>query len=257
MKQPPVPFNPADALACAEASQAAYAAQPDFSSPLMHARVQPSAGAALLAFRGTKNPADLRTDAEGWRVCVAAGEVHYGFWHAWESVRQQIYTWPAWSNGSPVYLAGHSLGGAVAQLCAWAMVREGRTAGPVRVYTLGSPRVGNRTWAEHYNLLLGDATWHVINQVDAVPRLPGPFAGFHRAGQTAHLSATGRIALEPSLLRVAAMDLAAAAYDLRHFRLGCLADHAVEDYVGRLRLALHKAPLGLCNLQVTDSRRGT
>jgi len=201
---------------------------------------------------------DVLTDAEGWRVRVAAGEVHYGFWQAWESVRQQVCAWPAWTSGSPVYLAGHSLGGAVAQLCAWAMVREGRAAGPVRVYTVGSPRVGNREWAGHYNLLLGDATWQVINQVDAVPRMPGALAGFHRAGKTAHLSATGSIALEPKLLRVAVMDAAAVAYDLKHFRLGCLADHGVEDYVGRLRLALLKGSSPeLSNLRVTDSRRGT
>ena len=233
------PFSFADALACAEASKAAYPpCVPDFATDLAHAVVRPSDCGAVLAFRGTADREDERTDVQAWKFPVGdAGCVHYGFWEAWLSVRKLVWEWPAWDKSSSVMVAGHSLGGAIAQLCAWDMARGGRAAGQVRVYTFGSPRVGDAAWRDDYDSLLGGATWHVVNMVDVVPRVPGYLAGFRRTGRTVLLTEGGRAAVCPSLPTRLAVDAVAVAYDLRHLRLGLVADHHVDDYVGRLRKA--------------------
>lgn len=71
--------------------------------------------------------------------------------------------------------AGHSLGGALANLCAfdiaWAIKEAGATCdngGRVEVscYTFGAPRTGNFAFKSEYNVLVPDS-WAVIN--DQVP----------------------------------------------------------------------------------------
>lgn len=50
--------------------------------------------------------------------------------------------------------AGHSLGGALAQLAAFDIVQRAREEGlplKVEVYTFGAPRVGNHAFAREYN----------------------------------------------------------------------------------------------------------
>lgn len=69
--------------------------------------------------------------------------------------------------------AGHSLGGALATLCAYdvaAAIRDsasaGRTAMPAHVevscYTFGAPRTGNKAFMKDYNALIPDS-WAIIN----------------------------------------------------------------------------------------------
>ena len=63
------------------------------------------------------------------------------------------------------WLAGHSLGGALATLAAHSFasraLQEGATPA-VTCYTFGSPRAGNHAFAAEYNQLVQD-TWHIIN----------------------------------------------------------------------------------------------
>ena len=69
-------------------------------------------------------------------------------------------------------LAGHSLGGALAQLAAHdiatAAAKQGLTV-TVGCYTFGAPRMGNHAFANEYNKLVPH-TWHIIN--DQVRQAP-------------------------------------------------------------------------------------
>lgn len=70
-----------------------------------------------------------------------------------------------------IYITGHSLGGALATLLARDVVRlpwarEGRVE--VVMYNFGSPRVGNRAFAEEYNRTVG-TSWRVCNHRDIIP----------------------------------------------------------------------------------------
>jgi pimeloyl-ACP methyl ester carboxylesterase len=125
---------------------------------------------AVLAFRGT-DPVTLPnwvTDAVVRLVACREydGRVHHGF----SSVLR--HTWPKVQDvldavaDKPLFLTGHSMGGALAVLTACRLAALGRSA--VATYTFGSPRIGDRTFCAGYAL----PTYRIVNRLDLVPELP-------------------------------------------------------------------------------------
>lgn len=76
-----------------------------------------------------------------------------------------------WSHGQ-VYVTGHSLGGALANLAAYDIVKAlewSEKMTKVICYTFGAPRTGNHAFAADYNRVVPD-TWSLINdQVTGPP----------------------------------------------------------------------------------------
>ena len=124
---------------------------------------------ALLAFRGTQNVENFLTDADTRFVSQFPypGRVHCGFAHAieevWPEVRRILGS-P--SRARPVWITGHSLGGAMATLASVRLTSEGYKVRAV--YTYGSPRVGDRLFRDSYSL----ANYRFVNDNDLVPHLP-------------------------------------------------------------------------------------
>jgi hypothetical protein len=83
-----------------------------------------------------------------WSLQMEAGA------HAeWSFVSNRI-SWRACMSWQPLRCAGHSLGGALAQLAAHDIARGAQVQGlrpKVTCYTFGSPRVGNHAFAREYN----------------------------------------------------------------------------------------------------------
>ena len=91
--------------------------------------------------------------------------------------------------------AGHSLGGALANLCAFDIAAAIKEAGAtaegghrieVSCYTFGAPRTGNTAFRSEYNALVPDS-WAVIN--DQVP--PCAVGGGGRGGEGTLVAARG------------------------------------------------------------------
>jgi hypothetical protein len=178
-------FNRANALYLAHASDIAYA-----RSPAKAARERLGLSAvgflntvtrtrgflgvcdthAVLAFRGT-NPARLTnwvTDAVVRLVECGEydGRVHHGFSAAlqrsWDKVEPILNA----AAGKPLFLTGHSMGGALAVLTACRLAKTGRP--PIATYTFGAPRVGDPAFCDGYAL----PTYRVVNRLDFVPEMP-------------------------------------------------------------------------------------
>jgi hypothetical protein len=125
---------------------------------------------AVLAFRGT-DPVTLPnwvTDAVVRLVACDEyqGRVHRGFstvlrraWGRLEKILDEV-------QDKPLFLAGHSMGGALAVLTACRLATMGRP--PVATYTFGSPRIGDRAFCAGYKL----PTYRVVNRMDLVPEMP-------------------------------------------------------------------------------------
>ncbi|XP_030459400.1 uncharacterized protein LOC115679830 isoform X2 [Syzygium oleosum] len=167
----------------------------------------------LVAFRGTEQSRwkDLRTDL----MLAPAGlnperiggdfkeevQVHSGFLSAYDSVRIRILSLLKMAIGfvddgsEPqykwhVYVTGHSLGGALATLLALELSSSQlakRGAIYVTMYNFGSPRVGNRRFAELYNEKVKDS-WRVVNHRDIIPSVPR-LMGYCHVAQPVYLAA--------------------------------------------------------------------
>ena len=126
----------------------------------------------VLAFRGTevKKPADIRSDVSANPMTVGPEEggqqVHSGFYEAFEVVRPCIQRRLARTEltGLPLYITGHSLGGALAVVATYAISNDSLGA----CYTFGGPRVGNLAFGQS----IKPPVYRIINAADLVPRLP-------------------------------------------------------------------------------------
>ncbi|KAH9650569.1 C2 domain-containing protein [Citrus sinensis] len=167
----------------------------------------------VVAFRGTEQTSwkDLRTDLMlapvGLNPERIGGDfkqevqVHGGFLSAYDSVRIRIISLLKLSIGFKddsagpldkwhVYVTGHSLGGALATLFALELsssqlAKQGAIF--VTMYNFGSPRVGNKRFADVYNEKVKDS-WRVVNPRDIIPTVPR-LMGYCHVAQPVYLVA--------------------------------------------------------------------
>lgn len=166
------------AIECAEAIAALYRGdlKPTIEDRATDTQVrveQAHRGEFIIIFPGTASARDWRTDAKilktsWWENAM----VHSGFAEAFRSVGAEIMEALYAGRAERVVITGHSLGGALATLCADALEDAGFDI--EGVYTFGSPRVGNRTFARNYNEDLAPLTYRIVNARDPVPWLPLP-----------------------------------------------------------------------------------
>ena len=106
------------------------------------------------------------------------GKVHGGFLDTYEALRGDIMSALAEvDSGLDFYVAGHSLGAALATIAAPDIESRGRRIRAV--YTFGSPRVGDDRFVKAFNRSHGDRSYRVTNTSDIVTSipLPAPIAG--------------------------------------------------------------------------------
>ncbi|WP_237066658.1 lipase family protein [Microbulbifer guangxiensis] len=98
----------------------------------------------LLCFRGTEmNAWDIVTDLKfSLEPYSAQGRVHRGFREAFERVRETIEADLRQHSNKPLFIFGHSLGGALALIA----TREFNHRGNGATYTYGAPRTGDRDY---------------------------------------------------------------------------------------------------------------
>lgn len=145
---------------------------------------------AVLAFRGTEvtKVKDMLTDAKALKASVIEGRVHKGFLEAYNSVKPAILEALPKVLGIPLYITGHSLGGALATVATNdleeavvnnTIMREQIAA----CYTFGSPRVGNKQFNKEFR----SAIYRVVNTTDVVTVVPLLAMGYIHIGDVRFL----------------------------------------------------------------------
>ncbi|CAD7703470.1 unnamed protein product [Ostreobium quekettii] len=179
-----------------------------------------NAGTILVCFRGTSSKANVVADLKFWRTPHPPGRgltmlsmipmVHKGFLDSWtaKGFNHKLLEKIRSIMGSPefdypklrILVSGHSLGGAIAVLAAHD-IRRYCAVKPHQLscYTFGCPRVGNHMFADEHNRVVPD-TWHVINNLDPVPRMPKFWVLFKRSGRRVVINAHGDMIVQPIFL---------------------------------------------------------
>jgi triacylglycerol lipase len=228
----PDEFSLINAWWLAEAAFLAYA-EPRFAKPRFQDAGLPNVGFfsgnstqcyvahndnfVIVAFRGSESKeredtsgCDIRYIIADWQADLRielvdsghGGSVHRGFKEALDEVwNSQV---PSMENESlksyldrvsnengrqrSVWFTGHSLGAALATLAA------GRYGSAARLYTFGSPRVGDRIFADRFPV----KSYRFVNNDDAVTKVPFPLS-YRHVGNTRYIDNEGNILDDPSL----------------------------------------------------------
>jgi len=124
----------------------------------------------IIAFAGTNDIKDFVYDFAAWKKRTADGRIHSGFLKAFYELNDVYAKYmQSYFSDWPIWVTGHSLGGALAMIFAYYY----RKVLPIqRVVTFGSPRVGDRRWKKNYNEQTTFPTIRYVNDQDIVARLP-------------------------------------------------------------------------------------
>ena len=134
---------------------------------------------ALVAIRGTATLQDWLSDIDAPlvpdRSVPSAGMVHMGFHLVYEHIRDSILDGLAKNcmGATKLYVTGHSLGGALAVLCAMDLVANSPVGVVPEMHTFAGPRVGDQTFVNSVNAAVPVCN-RVVNFMDAVPQVPLP-----------------------------------------------------------------------------------
>lgn len=133
----------------------------------------------VLAFRGTVDLRDVRTDVEIWREkpgrelgCVDGVLVHDGFANAFEKVFEACMDRVSLAfreSDGVLITTGHSLGGALASMCALCAASR-HPKNDVRCVTFGSPAVGNAAFVTSFAGFVRRSI-RVVHEKDPVPKM--------------------------------------------------------------------------------------
>lgn len=139
------------------------------------------ADAVVLSFAGT-DPAVWETLATDFNPRIGPGNTHVGFQAAMDAAVSDVRAAIALSQqrNKPLFIAGHSLGAALAALAARFAVAQNHP--PRAVYAYGMPRTGDATFQSAYNGVLGDVTYRLVHGHDLVARVPMSFLGYRHVG---------------------------------------------------------------------------
>ena len=132
---------------------------------------------AVVCFRGTKQIRDWMTNLDISPVPITdaktgaiIGNMHRGFHDAYTSVHDDISYCLNGHEDLPLYITGHSLGGALAVVATWFQSSERLAA----CYTFGAPRVGDQGLIDRFKTPI----YRIVNGPDPVTLVPP--SGFAR-----------------------------------------------------------------------------
>ena len=147
---------------------------------------------AVICFRGTepKEMSDIKADLNAIQKqgLHNKGDVHGGFQgeinKLWDLIVEKIDE----LKDHKIYITGHSLGGAMATICAKRLQEQ-----KVEVqclYTYGSPRVGDRRWVKSLQI----PHYRFQNNNDVVCKVPFWIMGYRHHGKNVYIGYNGKIA---------------------------------------------------------------
>lgn len=198
-----------------------------------HVLVVDGADRIVIAFKGTTSTKNLRTDinmfysnasslmptmlgaedaagdaaargkpllkSKAWRWA----KVHKGFAVAYAAVAPMVLSTVKRLQSErrrPVYITGHSLGGALATVCSLDLyLRLGMTRREIFVSTFGAPRVGNRAFGGIYDDNV-PIHWRIVVGPDVVAKLPK--IGFTHVGKKVLITVDGDLFIDPNSLEL-------------------------------------------------------
>jgi hypothetical protein len=182
---------------------------------------------AVLAFRGTTS--DFRTILSDIKIRFyrdkSGARTSTGFSEAYKLVQQGIAdAVDALEPSLPLYITGHSLGGALAAIASTRILPSDRIAA---CYTYGCPRVGD---GEFTLQLWKVPVYRQVHRSDVVPHAPLAF-GYRQAGDFRYIKRNGKMVQDPNTIAFLGSFLFSVVTDFKSIFL----NHRIAGYVEDLQ----------------------
>jgi triacylglycerol lipase len=198
----------------------------------------------VLACRGTEPTEwnDIQADANAVMSVVGTlGKVHSGFndevddlWPMLEDLLRE--------DQRPVWFCGHSLGAAMATICAYRCKTSSIVRNPQELHTFGSPRVGCKRYVRHAEI----THYRWVHNNDVVTRTPPAWLGYRHCGSEVYLDRHGRIRKLTGVLRSRDRWRGLMA-GLMRWKLDLLTDHSIGLYAQHIATAVEQENAALAN----------
>lgn len=220
----------------------------------------------VLIFRGTQEVRDWSTNLDtklrdfkirqsGITVMSSyRGKVHTGFFLGWaeieRAVLKQFESWrKASPNGTlpPLFIAGHSLGGALATMAAASLKDNNYNVSGL--YTFGQPRVGDLAFTRKVYKDLSGQVYRFVNNNDVVPHVPPPFSVqnprrlYGHVGTAKYFNSKGLLAQNNRTLYRALDGLIGLIKSISESGLDLITDHSMAYYISNLEKAMQAEKL--------------
>lgn len=192
----------------------------------------------VAAFRGTNELADWWDNVNAFSSPGPFGEVHQGFQGAlmdvWPAMRAKLREFRHKSpTPLPLWLTGHSLGGAMATLAAAQLIRADEPFNGV--YTFGQPRCGDRDFARIFNIEAKNRFFRFQNNNDIVTRCPARIMGYSHVGSFIYISADGELDSDIGLWNQFLDAAKGAMENIGKLGIDGISDHNMENYLSAIK----------------------
>lgn len=169
---------------------------------------------------------DIRADLRVLTVVAeTVGRVHRGFKEEVDDIWPKIE--PHLENKKDnVWFTGHSLGAAMATICASRCKVAESFPDPIGLFTYGSPRVGNKKYVSYSRI--NHCRW--VNNNDLVTRVPPASLTYRHTGQEYYLNTYGKLRKLTQYQR--AKDRMRGFIDgIKKGRIDFFSDHLITNYL--------------------------
>lgn len=186
-----------------------------------------------MVFRGTNELEDWLDNINVFRENVLFGEFHRGFWNSVEDVWDVVYSEYQRLRAikiRPLFLTGHSLGGAMATIVASRFIHQDLPF--TSVYTFGQPRTLGRDTSRIYNIEANGRHHRFQNNEDIVTRVPARMMGYGHVGNCLYIDSDKQIHDDPGFW-FRFLDIVEGAYEtlLDKGQVGAILDHNMKLYL--------------------------
>lgn len=189
-----------------------------------------------IVFRGTESIRDVMYDFMFIKkkfpentTSFFKPKVHHGFLYTFQSVEKMLFgkiEELLTEKQYQIYITGHSLGAALAVLCAFEL--KNKLDIDSTMCNFGCPRIGNRSFVNLYNKLVPNS-FRIVNGDDSVTNLPK--FGYKHVKTLIYIDQTGKLIINPSRTRRFLKRLD----DMYRFFTGDgWIDHLEHNYLGNL-----------------------